>query len=125
MIYPIQGFNVKLEENNQIYSIYLYKRLTIKPSEKQIIDFPLRVWNPTRKYVSFELNKQLSLNGLQVLWHNLNEDSSLFNIEMLVLNNNLDYDLLYRTENPLYLITGSKNKIDLVPETFLGRIFLN
>lgn len=126
MIYPIDGFKVKLELNeDKTYNLFTYKRLSLKPCEKQIIDLPLRIWNPTKKHVHFELDKKLCLNGLQVLWTNINEESSLLSMEILIYNTNLDYESLYRAQNTLSQIVGSNNKIDLQTETLLGRVFFN
>ena len=125
MILPISGFQTKLELNKNIYNIFTYKRLILKPCEKQIVQLPLSVINPDRKYIYFELDKKLCLNGLQVLWTNLNEEDSLNGVELLIYNGNLDYELLCRAQNPLSQIIGSNNKLDLITETLLGKVFFN
>ncbi len=125
MIFQIDGFQTKLEQNGKIYNVFTYKRLLLKPCEKQVIYLPLSVVNPDKKYINFELDKKLCLNGLQVLWTNLNEENSINGIELLIYNGNLDYELLYRSQSPLSQIIGSNNKIDLVTETLLGRILFN
>lgn len=123
MIYTIPGFTPKLDENDGIYNIYLYNRLVLKPLEKQLISLPIRLFNPTRKYINLDIDKGLALNGLQIIWHNLNDLSAWNAIELLIYNQNMDYDVLYKTHNPLYSITGSSNKLDLKSETLLGKVF--
>ncbi len=125
MIYTIEGFKTRLEGEGSIYILFSYNRLSLKPQERQIVQLPLRIWNPTKKHIKFELDKKLCLNGLQVLWTNLNEETSLFNIELLIYNSNLDYELLYGQQNPLSKIVGSNNKIDIMTETLLGRAFFS
>ena len=124
MIYIIEGFNTKLECNDSIYNIFSYNRVSIKPCERKIIQLPLRIVNPTKKYISFEIDKKLALNGIQCIWSNINDETSLLSVELLVFNSNLDYESLYKVTG-LSSIIGSNNKIDIQTETLLGKIYIN
>jgi len=121
MIYCVDGFKTKLEKKYNYYNIFTYKRLILKPMEKQIIQLPICI-NSGGKLAIFETDKKLCMNGISIIWTNINEESAKNNVELLVLNSNFDYESLYGNQSPLSRIVGSNNKVDLTTETLLGRI---
>lgn len=128
MIFSIPKSNSSLIHNNRTYTIFSYERLIIPPFSKKHIQLPYfkKDIKENERFLSIELSKDLAFKGLQVLWHNLNEESSNNIFEFLLFNNNIDYEQIfnYRT-SPLKQITGSALRIDILPNTLLGIIFIN
>ena len=121
MLEKIGKIKISLDSEPGIYTIYSYERLIITPESKRLITLPYRRTSDC-KYINFELDKDLILNGLQVLWHNLNKKSSQTNIELILYNNNRLED---NRGNPLYQITGQRNRLDIIPNTLLGKVYFN
>lgn len=126
MVHKLENINIKLEEKNNVFSIFSYERLLIQPMYRKLITLPYFIDNKDNKYIKFELSKSLSLNGLSCLWTNINEDNSNKFIELILLNTNLDTESVFRfKDNPLAQIIGSKDKIDIQSNTFIGKIYFN
>lgn len=114
-----------IKEVNNTINLYSYERILIQPNTKKIITLPYKRDN-LDKYLNFELDRFLILNGLQVLWTNINEESSKGCFEFILYNNNLDKESLnYFRDSPLAQIVGSKDKIDILSNTLLGKIYIN
>ncbi len=126
MFQVIGGFNTKLEDCINHFEIYSYERVILRPQEKKLIQLPILMEFKTgRRYTHFELDKNLILNGLQCLYTNINEGSIFKYMELILLNSNIDYSIINGTQSPLSHIVGSNSKIDIIPNTLLGRIYVN
>ena len=114
-----------VKENNGIIDIYSYERLLIQPNTKKLITLPYKR-EEFGKYINFELDKNLILNGLQCIWNNINEESARNCFELILFNNNLDKESLnYFRDNPLAQIIGSRDRLDILSNTLLGKIYIN
>lgn len=121
MLEKIGKIKISLDYQHGVYTIYSYERLIISPESKKIVTLPYKR-TAECKYINLELGKDLILNGLQILWHNLNEESSKTNVELIIYNNNRLED---NRGNPLYQITGQRNKLDIIPNTLLGKVYFS
>lgn len=122
MIYKLAK-DAKLENKDNIYTIYSWERIVIPPLTKKVIKLPYKIENQDR-YINFELNKILSLEGLQVLWHNLNIKDSP-QLEILVYNYNFDFNILNGYQNAqLQTIIGSNLRLDIKPNIEFGKIYI-
>ncbi len=124
MIIKLNGFNLGLDFSSEYncYTIYSYQRIVLQSQSKQYISLPYQKIIENRgKYINFEVDKSLCDKGLECLWNNLNEESSKFNLLLLFKNSNIDFkDEL----NSLNSVLGSDKKIDIIPNTVLGKIFI-
>ena len=121
MIKIFPNITYKLIYNDKGYEITAYERISIKSLEKKIITLPVYNDHSLSKYLSFELDKKLSLDGISCPWTNINENESNRGIQLLLINNNFDF---YQT-TALQQITGSKYRIDIKPGEIIGRVYIN
>lgn len=122
----LKGFDTKLEDCLNHYEIYSYERIILRTQERKLITLPIcKEFEPGRRYIHFELDKNLILNGLQCLYTNINDGSFYLNMQLVLFNSNLDYSVINGTQSPLNQIIGSRDKIDIISNTLLGRIYIN
>lgn len=123
MIEKLKGFNIlfDFEEKRNFYTIYSYERIILSPQSKQYISLPYKITKDTG-YINFELDKNLSEKGLECVWNNLNEDNSKINLLFLFKNDNIVMD---KDLNNLTSIFGTHKKIDVIPNTLLGKIYFS
>lgn len=120
MINIFKNIPYKLIFNDKYYEITAFERISIRSLEKKVISLPI-LRDELSNYINFELSYQLSLDGVQCLWTNINEESSKSGIKLILNNTNFD---LYKT-TALESITGSKNRIDIKPGDIIGRFYIN
>lgn len=123
-IEKLDGFNLGLDydEINHYYTIYSYQRIVLQPQSRQYISLPYKkLIHNDIKYINFEIDKLLCEKGLDCPWNNLNENNSKVNLVFLFKNNNI---ILEREMNNLTNVLGSDKKIDIIPNTALGKIFI-
>ncbi len=124
MILKKENCKIPIEFNkfNNSYTIYSYQRITINPQEKKNFYLPYyRNFSNDFKYFNFELSKQLIEKGLLCLNININEESAGKDIILLLKN---DSWINNEEINALSRIIGSAKKIDILPNTVLGKIFV-
>lgn len=124
MIVKLDGFNISLDfdKKRKFFTIYSYQRIVLNPQNKQYFSLPYKLSsNLEAKYVNFHVDKTLVEKGLDCIWNNLNEDSSEKSLTFLFKNSNI----VFKDElNSLTTIVGSDKRIDIIPNTVLGRIFI-
>lgn len=125
MIVKLDGFGINLEYDNEYsyYTIYSYERIVIHPQSKKYLLFPYKriINSNNHKYYNFELDKLLCEKGLSCIWNNINEDLSKNNLTFLFSNTNI---VLKDELNTLTSIIGTNKKIDIIPNTIIGKIFI-
>lgn len=123
MIVKLDGFGINLDYSKEYnyYIIYSYERLVLHPQIKRYILLPYKRISENNKYFNFELDKSLCEKGLSCVWNNINEDLGKNNLTFLLSNNNI----VFRDElNTLTSIIGTNKKIDIIPNTVIGKIFV-
>lgn len=128
MIYKKENCKISLDININCkcvysYTIYSYQRIILNPQEKKDFYLPYyRDFSHSIKYFNFELDKQLIEKGVICIYTNINDESSSNNIIISLKNDNFinDKEMMH----PLSKIIGSTRKIDLIPNTILGKIFI-
>jgi hypothetical protein len=124
VIEKLDGFNLGLDydEINHCFTIYSYQRIVLQPQSRQYISLPYKkLIHDDAKYINFEVDKSLCEKGLDCPWSNLNEDNSKNNLLFLFRNSNI---ILSNEINNLTNVLGSGKKIDIIPNTVLGKIFV-
>lgn len=120
MIFQLENYNIKLDKNNNCYTIYTYEKIILRPNELKSISLPYcRQLNG--KYFNFELDYNLARNNVQVLWHNLNLNESAENSFNFLIKSNMNEILL--NNDVLGYITG-KNNVNIKSGEIFGRIFI-
>lgn len=123
-VFKLDGFNISLDfdEKRQFYTIYSYQRIVLKPQNKQQFSLPYKIsLSLEPKYINFQVDRLLVEKGLDCIWNNLNEDSSEKSLIFLFKNCNIDFK---DEQNNLNMVLGSNKKIDIIPNTILGKIFI-
>ena len=112
--------NCKLdkENNRDIYTIYAWERIIIAPNEIKIISLPYKRLKLDNKFYNFQIDKKLSLQNLECRYNNINDVSSLYNLEFVIKNSSIDLN-----NDVLTRVVGSRFKIDIFSGSIFGRIF--
>lgn len=120
-INKLEGFKIGFDFVGNCFTIYSYQRIVLQPQTKQYISLPYNKLIHDDKYINFEVDKSLCQKGLTCLWNNLNEENSKYNLLFLFSNSNI---ILSNEINNLTNVLGSDKKIDIIPNTVLGKIFI-
>lgn len=112
MIEPVNNANPLINKDN----IYFYESISISPNEIKTIDLPYKITN-NYKYISFQISKKLALDGISVLWSNLNEESSKESLQFVIMNCRIAENM-----SDLEKIIGSRLKLTMKPSSEFGRL---
>jgi hypothetical protein len=115
----IDGVKLIKEDERNVYSININERVILQPRELRRLILPYkRLDLKNGKFYNFVLNKNLVVLGLNCHYSNLNDLSSLDNLEFVIKNTNMDInpDVLSR-------VVGSRFRIDLLSGSLFGKIF--
>ena len=122
MIESITNSNALIDIDKSSCGIFTYERIVIQSGTSKKIVLPYkRIINPAT-YINFELSYELCELGIECVWSNLNDDSSISNLLFLIRNTN---SIINNQNNPLASITMSNNRIDIHPNTKFGKIYFN
>ncbi len=110
---------IEISAENGIYILKSQERFILEPQEKKLIHFNLKVQNKNIKdFLMIKIDFDLALKGISLLADNLNDNSAEEGIRILIINNNP----LDTKSTQISRLIGSRNRIDVLSGTILGRI---
>ena len=121
MISKLENYNIQLKynQNPESYSIFTYERIILRHGEQKVLSLPY-FRDSLNKYIHFEIDYNLAIKGLIVLWNNLNKESSRQNLQFLI-KSNMNENVLNNSQ--LDNIIG-KGKVDVKSGEAFGIIYI-